>query len=164
MAFDVLSVESSYRHLPLGQMKKGSLNRYLWSVCQESDVADVEDHRLMSQLGCLPPQSSRLRGTDGVGVPERRTVWMCVSWRAGLESRRCVHSFFQPIFKDLLCMCQGFILGAEDTVVSKIDKKPSPSQRWHSTSSAALYQTCDPGKVTRSCSASGSSQSIRGIK
>lgn len=62
-------------------------------------------------------------------------------------------------------MCQGFILGAEDTVLSKVDKKLSPS-----SSEVAFYQLdahyhiCDPGKATRSCSAWGSSQSIRGIK
>lgn len=123
MDFDVLSVESSYRHLPLGQMKKCSLDRYLWSVCQESDVADVEDHRLMSQLGCesvgvpATPELSALGNRRNGSA--RETVWMCVSWRA--------HSFFQPVFKDLLCMCRGFILGAEDTVLSKVDKKLSPS-------------------------------------
>ena len=36
----------------------------------------VEDHKLMSQPGCLPPQSSWLWGTDVVGMPERHAVWM----------------------------------------------------------------------------------------
>ena len=62
----------------------------------------VEGHRLISQQGCLPPQSSWLWGTDAVGTPERHAVWMerkqtMGSWRAGLESRRFVNSFFQPV-------------------------------------------------------------------
>lgn len=88
MDFDVLSVESSYRHLPLGQMKKGSLDRYLWSVCQESDVADVEDHRLMSQLGCEPvgvpatPELSASGNRRNGSARERHSVDACVleSW------------------------------------------------------------------------------------
>lgn len=84
----MLSNESRYRHLPPGQMKKGSLDRYLWSVCQESDVADVEDHRLMSQLGFEPvgvpatPELSASGNRWNGSARETHSVDVCVleSW------------------------------------------------------------------------------------
>lgn len=68
------SIESSYKHLPRGQMVTGSLQRYWWKICQESDVADVEGHRSMDHVGLPAIPELLALGDSGVTVPETLSV------------------------------------------------------------------------------------------